>query len=75
MDIFYVVHYICGFISLLSTAFLLFLVVKHSPKEMNVYRWFVFYLSATDATTNAILLIADIEPLFMAYWIAGGERE
>jgi hypothetical protein len=49
--------------------------VKHSPKEMNVYRWFVFYLSATDATTNAILLIADIEPLFMAYWIAGGERE
>jgi hypothetical protein len=71
-DIFALIRYIAGILSLSSTALLLFLILRHSSKEMSVYRWLIFYLSATDALTSVVILIADFQPIFLSYYVIGG---
>ncbi len=57
------IHYTSGSFSLIATALLLYLIVKNSPPEMAVYRWLLFYLSATDALTTITLLLGNFRPI------------
>ncbi len=68
MTLFYIVqdviHYTSSVISLSTTTVLLYLIVKHSPRELqNVYRWLLFYVSATDAMTTITLVLGNFRPV------------
>jgi hypothetical protein len=77
MTLFYAIqdaiHYTSSAISLLTTAILLYLIVKRSPREMSVYRWLIFYISATDALTTITLLLGNFRLVGMLWYTLVGK--
>jgi hypothetical protein len=62
MDIFHIWHYGCVSVSFIATPLLFYLIFKHSTRDMSVYRWFIFYLSATDILTAIVYFLPDFTP-------------
>jgi hypothetical protein len=56
-----IIHWASSSISLLSTSCLFYLIIKKSPKELRQYRWLLFYVSAMDAATTLVFLLADFD--------------
>ncbi len=69
-----IIHYSASAISLSTTAILFFLIIKHSPQRMNVYRWLLFCNSATDALTTITILLGNFHIVgFLYFSLVGNE--